>query len=127
MDKTELVKRLKLISEESHHYRTLIDESNDPIFSFFRDGTYRYVNRAFAEGVNKFQDQIIGNTIWDLFDKEEADMRFSIVKKVFEQGKTLEIEVKVPLAGGDTYYLTTAKPITNKHGEIEISQELTEQ
>lgn len=119
MVKEELHKELQMVRESADHYRVLIDESVDPMFSFYRDGTYRYVNKAFARGVGKTQEEIIGYKIWDIFEKEEADKRFSIVKKVFSEGKTVEIEVRVPLPSGDTYYLTTAKPILTERGEVE--------
>lgn len=107
------------LEQDLKHYRTLLDESMDPTFSFFPDGTYRYVNRAFAEGVGKSQEEIIGKKIWDLFEKDEADKRFAIVRKVFSEKETVEIEVRVPLPSGDTYYLTTAKPILSETGEAE--------
>jgi len=119
MDKDDLSNKWQMLQESEKHYRALLDESMDPTFSFFRDGTYRYVNKAFAKGVGKIPEEIIGYTIWDIFEKDEADKRFAIVKKVFSIGETEEIEVRVPLSSGDTYYLTTAKPIFTKSGEIE--------
>ena len=102
--------KLEKLRNSEKHYRILMDESMDPTFSFYADGTYRYVNSAFAQGVGKTSDEIIGRKIWDVFDKDEADKRFAIVKKVFAEGKTEEIEVRVPHAFGDTYYLTTVNP-----------------
>jgi len=115
MDMEELEK----LRNSEKHYRILMDESMDPTFSFYADGTYRYVNNAFATGVGKSLDEIIGRKIWDVFEKDEADKRFAIVKKVFAEGKTEEIEVRVPHTSGDTYYLTTVKPILNDSGEVE--------
>jgi PAS domain S-box-containing protein len=110
-----------LRNSEKHYriYRILMDESMDPTFSFYADGTYRYVNNAFAKGVGKTLGEIIGHKIWDVFEKDEADKRFAIVKKVFTEGKTEELEVRVPLPSGDTYYLTTVKPILNDAGAVE--------
>ena len=119
MDKKDLIDELEMLRDSERHYRILMDESTDPIFSFFPDGTYRYVNRAFAEGVGKPVDKIIGYKIWDIFEKDEADKRFAVVKKVFSEGKTEEIEVRVPLPSGETYYLTTAKPILDDSGAVE--------
>lgn len=119
MDRKELARELEEIRESENHYRILLDESVDPIFSFFRDGTYRYVNRAFAAGVGRLPDELIGRKIWDVFEKEEADKRFALLRKVFEGGKTEEIEVRVPLPQGDTYYLTTVKPVFSKEGAVE--------
>ena len=81
-------------SEEK--YRIMLDESSDPIFTFYPDGQYRYVNRAFADGVGRTLEQIIGKKIWDVFPREEADKRFAIVKWVFENAQSKVIEVRVP-------------------------------
>ncbi|MBF0293305.1 MAG: response regulator [Nitrospinae bacterium] len=96
-------------SEEK--YRILLDESGDPIFSFYPDGQYRYVNRAFALTVGKKPEDIIGRKIWDVFPKEEADRRFANVKWVCENAKGRDIEVRVPRPDGDRYFLTTATPV----------------
>jgi len=119
MEKEEIINELEKLRISENHYRTLLDESMDPTFSFYTDGTYRYVNNAFANGVGKNSEEIIGRKIWDVFEKEEADKRFAVVKKVFTEGVTVEIEVRVPLPSGDTYYLTTAKPIFNDDGAVE--------
>ena len=119
MGRKEILDEIEKLRRSEEHYRTLLDESVDPTFSFYADGTYRYVNKAFAKGANKPLDDIIGRTIWDVFEKDEADKRFAVVKKVFAEGKTEEIEVRVPLPSGDTYYLTTAKPILNDRGTVE--------
>ena len=60
------------------------------------DGQYHYVNSAFANGVGKKLEEIIGKKIWDVFPQEEADKRFAIVKWVFENGESKVIEVRVP-------------------------------
>lgn len=108
----------------------LLDESSDPIFSFLPDGRYAYVNRAFAEGVGKGQDKIIGRTIWDVFPKDEADKRFAVVRWVFENAERKVIEVRVPRPDGDRYYITTAKPIIDATGRVGsvicISKEITD-
>jgi diguanylate cyclase (GGDEF)-like protein/PAS domain S-box-containing protein len=118
------------LRESEEKYRILLDESSDPIFMFYADGTYRYVNRAFADGVGKKSDEIIGNKIWDVFPKDEADKRFAVVKWVFENGQMRVIEVRVPRADGDRYYITTVKPILNDKNDVSsvicISKEITE-
>ena len=119
MDKEEINNALEKLRNSEKHYRILMDESMDPTFSFYADGTYRYVNNAFARGVGTTVGEIIGHKIWDVFEKDEADKRFAIVNKVFTNGKTEEIEVRVPLPSGDTYYLTTVKPILDDTGVVE--------
>jgi len=118
------------LRESEEKYRILLDESSDPIFSIRPDGEYVYVNRAFAEGVGRRQEQIIGHRIWDVFPQEEAEKRFSVVRWVYENRTIKEFEVRVPRPDQDRYYITTVKPHFNEQGEVVwvicISKEITE-
>ena len=126
----ELLAELEAVRSIEREYRLLLDESSDPIFAFFPDGEYRYVNRALARGVGKRTEEIIGHKIWDVFSTEEADKRFAVVRWVFENGDSRIIEVRVPRPDGDHYYLTTVKPIMddllNVVSVICISKDITE-
>lgn len=126
-ERTQVIQSLR---ESEEKYRILLDESSDPIFTFHPDGQYRYVNKAFADGVGKKQSDIIGKKIWDVFPQDEADMRYAAVKWVFEHGETKVIDVRVPRPDGDRYYITTVKPILGEHGHVTtvicISKEITE-
>lgn len=128
--KDQLIAELDRLRASERKYRVMLDESSDPIFTFLPDGQYSYVNRAFATGVGMSPEAIIGNRIWDVFPKEEADKRFAIVKWVFENGESKAIEVRVPRPEGDRYYLTTAKPIMGDDGQTTavlcISKDITE-
>jgi diguanylate cyclase (GGDEF)-like protein/PAS domain S-box-containing protein len=125
----ERLKTVEVLQESEEKYRILLDESSDPIFTFFPEGQYRYVNKAFADGVGKRQEDIIGKKIWDVFSQDEADKRFAAVKWVFEHGETKVIEVRVPRPDGDHYYITTVKPILDQ-GRVStvicISKEITD-
>ncbi len=92
----ELHQLIDSLQESEEKYRILLDESSNPIFTFYPDGTYRYVNQAFANGVGRNIDEIIGRKIWDVFPKEEADKRYSVLSWVFEHGETRVFEVRVP-------------------------------
>ena len=106
------------LRESVENYRILLEESPDPTFSFTSEGRYRFVNRAFAEGVGMPVEDIIGKSLWDVFDKEEADKRFAALCEVFRTGKEQAIEARVPREGGDRYYVTTMSPIKNMKGDV---------
>ena len=117
-DLTEQRKAEISLRESEEKYRILLHESPDPVFSFYPDGTYRYVNKAFADGVLKTVDEIIGKKIWDVFDRDEADKRFGPLSRVFATGRGDVIEVRVPHPGGDRYYITTITPIRDETGSV---------
>jgi len=127
--KSRLAKLESSYKLESLH-RILLDESMDPIFAIAHDGEYIYVNQAFATGVGKSLDQIIGHRIWDVFPFEEAEKRFSVVKWVIENRAPKVFEVRVPRSDGDRYYITSVKPVYNELGDVTmvnaISKEITE-
>jgi diguanylate cyclase (GGDEF)-like protein/PAS domain S-box-containing protein len=130
-EKAELEQRriLEALRASEQKHRILLDESSDPIFAFSPEGEYRYVNQAFADGVGKTLEQIIGNRIWDVFPQDEADKRFAVVKWVFENGESKVIEVRVPRPDGDRYYVTTAKPVLDHDRRVTsvicISKDIT--
>jgi len=107
-----------VLRESEEKYRILLSESPDPTFSFTPEGQYRYVNRAFAKGVGKPIEDIIGKSIWDVFPKDEADARFASLSQVFHTGDEKVIEVRVPRVDGDRYYMTTITPVKDTKGEM---------
>ena len=138
MNRVELIESLRQLKQQFEvqrtaltQYRLLLDHATDPIFSFSPDGRYAYVNNAFANGIHgQTMETIIGRTIWDVFPKDEADKRFAIVRWVFENAETKQIEVRVPRPDGNQYYLTSVKPVLDEHGKVAtvicISKNITE-
>ena len=129
-DRTKNLQKMDDLQADVEKYHLLLDESSDPIFMFYHDGRYRYVNKAFADGVGMAVDDIIEHSIWDVFPPDEAEKRFAVVKWVFEYAETRVIEVRVPRSTGDHFYITTAKPILDEQGKVVfaicISKEITE-
>jgi PAS domain S-box-containing protein len=106
------------IKESEEKYRILIEESADPMFSFTPDGIYKYVNNAFATGVGKQIEEIIGKKIWDVFTKDEAEKRLKPLNEVFKTGTEKVIEVRVPRPDNDRYYVTTITPVKDSDGAV---------
>jgi diguanylate cyclase (GGDEF)-like protein/PAS domain S-box-containing protein len=128
--KVELIREMEALQAIGDEYRLLLDESSDPIFSFYPDGRYRYVNQAFANGVGRQRIDIIGKKIWDIFPADEADKRFGVVKWVLENGQIKIIEVRVSRPDGDRFFVTTVKPIFDGGGVVVsvicISKDITD-
>ncbi len=106
------------LRESEQQYRALLEESPDPIFSFTPEGRYLYVNRAFAKNVSKTPDAIVGLTMWDVFPKDEADKRFGFLNRSFLTGLEQSLEVRVPRADGDRFFVTTVTPIKDATGAV---------
>ncbi len=131
VDITERQQAEIVLRKSEEKYRGLVLYSNDPIFNFNSDETYRFVNEAFAKPFGKRPDEIIGQKPHSIFSYEEAEKRLTLVRQVFLTGEKREIEVKVVAQTGEVrYYLTMADPIKNEQGEVMyvscISKNITE-
>jgi diguanylate cyclase (GGDEF)-like protein/hemerythrin-like metal-binding protein/PAS domain S-box-containing protein len=99
-------------------YRKLLDSSSDPIFCFTPDCRYLYANLAFADGIGRNLEEILGRSVWEVFAKDEADKRASLVKWVFDHGEPKAHEMLVRGRNGTRHYLTTVTPIFDAQGEV---------
>ncbi len=118
-DITEHKRTEQILIESENKYRSLIQYSSDPIFSFNPDETYRFINEAFSKPFAMKPEDIIGKTPYDIFSHDEATKRLATVREVFKTKKKSEIEVKVDTKSGEVrYYLTMADPIMNDSGQV---------
>jgi diguanylate cyclase (GGDEF)-like protein/PAS domain S-box-containing protein len=101
-----------------HLYRQLLDCSSDAIFSVAPDYRFLYANQAFADGIGRDLEEIVGRTFLDVFAKDEADRRIAIVKWVFDHAKAKTYEILIQGRPGDRYYLTTVTPMIGEQGQV---------
>ncbi|MEI7430454.1 MAG: diguanylate cyclase [Betaproteobacteria bacterium] len=99
-------------------YRELLDNSSDPFYSCTSDFRYLYANHAFADGIGKNLNEIVGRTVWEVFPKSQAVKRVAVIKWVFDYAKPKIFEAWVQRQDGDRYYLTTFKPILGDQGHV---------
>jgi diguanylate cyclase (GGDEF)-like protein/PAS domain S-box-containing protein len=100
-------------------HEIILDHSSDPIFCFDRTGKYLYVNYAFSSAFGKDPVDIAGKRIWDIFPGDEGDHRFAAVKKAFDTGEEVTLEVKVNSITHVRYFVTTATPIKDMNSNVQ--------
>ena len=99
-------------------YRQALDLSSDPVFCFAPDCRYLYANQAYADGIGRNIDEIIGRTVWDIFSKADADRRSDLIKWVFDHEKPRTHEIQVRGLDVMRHYLTTMTPIFDDFGKV---------
>ncbi len=131
VDITERKRVEEALREGEEKYRSLIQYSSDPIFSFNPDGTYKFANEAFSKQFGKTPDEVMGKTPHFLFPFDVAEKRLAFVRKVFQTGEKGEIELNITTASGERkYFLTMIDPIKDIKGNILwvscVSKDITE-
>ena len=112
------IKPEKKLKESEEKYRSLIEGSSDAIFCVDDKGQYQFTNHLFAATFGKTPDDFIGKTFWDVYQKEHADLRFEIIKRVFQTRQSHSFEIEVPTAGKTLYFYSTANPIIDETGQV---------
>lgn len=130
MEDTHRLKEIIIDDLNQSMYQIILDYSSDPIFCFNAHGEYMYVNNAFARPMSLVPGDIIGKRIWDIFPGEAGDMRFAAVKRSFETGEQVVLEVKVDTPAKPLFFITTVTPVKDRMGKVHyvicISKEITE-
>lgn len=115
----DLTEKERMLRESEEKISTLVSCSSDLIFSFNLDGTYRYVNEAYARTLGKTPDEFIGHTISEMYPPESSAERNRILDEVIRAGKHMEVESTLRSVAGETrHYLTIFDPVLDGSGRI---------
>ncbi|MDZ7689367.1 MAG: PAS domain S-box protein [Halobacteriales archaeon] len=81
------------------------------------EGRYVLMNQNCREAVGLDHDEAIGATDYDIFSDEVAERFRESDRRVFEEGKTIEVEEEVPTPDGTRTHLTLKSPVFDEEGE----------
>ncbi len=101
-DITERRQAEKALQEQLHFLQQLIDAIPVPIFYKGVDGRYLGCNRAFGERVGYPKEEIIGKTLYDLFEELHAEVTHELDERLFREGGTQVYEARVEHPDGST-------------------------
>lgn len=116
----ELNKHKAWLELSELRYRTLVDNSNDAIYSCDINGVFTAVNNQFCQFIDLKKEEIIGkkmNEFLPIYDEsfKEWHTRFMAV---INYGKTLTFENKFDRDGDTICFHITLSPILDSKGEI---------
>jgi diguanylate cyclase (GGDEF)-like protein/PAS domain S-box-containing protein len=117
-DVTERKRIEDALKESELKYRSLTESSSDAIFCVDEKGQFKFANHVFASNFRKTPDYFIGKTFWDIYPKEEADLRYELTKRVFQTGKGESFEGEIRLPGKISYFHIRLNPIKDEAGKV---------
>jgi len=110
-------------------FRTLFENSSNPITVYDRDGNLLMVNPRGAKNLGKPAKELVGSSVKEFFPRQykEYIKRF---RRVIDEGGSLQFEDKVTVSSGDAWFWSTLEPIRDAtgvpYGVQIISYDITE-
>lgn len=133
-DITELKEAQDKLSRESRLFKTVIEHALAGIFVKDTEGHYLIVNRQHANYLGADSvEEVIGKTLYDFFNKEEAEKIDAVDGEIMRAGKGIEnmIDHRKRRDGNDFWLLTSKVPFQDEKGAsiglVGISQDITSQ
>ncbi|MDI6401586.1 histidine kinase dimerization/phosphoacceptor domain -containing protein [Balneolaceae bacterium ANBcel3] len=116
-DQQKQRKHLKIISESEHKFRSLVESTDDIIFTMDTNFRHTGVYGGWVKKANKTPDDFIGKTSAEILEPEVAEMHQMQYKKTLA-GETAVYEWETPVDGVNNTYQTKLSPIKNDEGYI---------
>lgn len=121
LDITERKRLQDVLTTRERNFRTLVENSPDPIFRYDRDCRRLYVNPAVGRLLGKPPEELIGRIPADGTILVPAQIRYLMqaIRQVFDSGETKHIDLDhVAQDGGHRDYDMLLVPECDTHGQV---------
>lgn len=132
-DITERKQNLVTLSEHNERLHALVNAMPDMLFVMDSEGMYTECYAADSDKLLIDLDRVVGTSIQDIYDEENARMHLSRLSECLDQQRLITYEYKVGEGSGQSYYearltpmgsskiLALIRDITeSKHQELEL-------
>lgn len=106
------------IRDERDFLQTIIDNTSSFIFAKTIEGKYLLANRQFDRLYAGGRTAVVGLTDFDIFPKAVAEQFHRNDREVFETGRVIEVEEKIPTEDGVLTFVSIKFPIRDTNGRI---------
>lgn len=127
-----VAERTQALKKSETRLRAILETTSSMVYLKDVEGRYLLVNRQYLELIGLSEKQVLGNSSYDLFPAQIAEILIANDRQVFETKSVLKFEEQIPLADGSLHtYIATKAPLVNDLGEIYaicgISTDISEQ
>jgi PAS domain S-box-containing protein len=115
--------------ESEERYRVLVENAEAFVSLYDRDGTCLFMNNKVAASFEKYPEELVGSTLWDLHPSS-AELYLNRIQEVFDSENAQRFDDTVTYPTGDRCLLSDMQPVRNAEGAVYavqiISQDITE-
>jgi len=128
--KQELTKKTEALRKSEEKYRSLVESTEDFIFTINERGHLLSLNSFTANFFGGTPSQFIGQPLSVLFSEEVAKQQLELVRLVFEFGKSVRSEFVVTTREHETWLSTNFMPLRDEQEKVKsvlcIARDITE-
>ncbi|MFH1581320.1 MAG: PAS domain S-box protein [Pseudomonadota bacterium] len=110
--------RSKELKRYEERYRSLVESAEDFIFTVDDSGHFRSLNTFTAAFFGGTPSQFIGQPLSNLFSKEVAEKQLSIIKHVFQVGKSVRDDFMVTTGEHQVLLNANFMPHKDERGNV---------
>jgi PAS domain S-box-containing protein len=113
------------IKQQNERLNAIIKTIPDLIFVMDKKGNYLEYYVPDNELLALPKNEIVGKSIYDIFDEEKAQLVLENIDRSLHDWKTVSFEYEIPLPGGIHYYEGRVTPI-DQNRVLSLSRDITE-
>ncbi|MCK4574246.1 MAG: PAS domain S-box protein, partial [candidate division Zixibacteria bacterium] len=117
-DMTERIRAEDVLRMSEEKFRLLVESVRSAIAVIDYNGVFLFANELAARVHAMTPDELIGESMWNLFPKELADYQVHRVRQVIETRKEFAEESQVPQLGEPHWYGNILQPYVDAQGEV---------
>ena len=110
-DITERRERERDLRITERRLEAILENTTTPMFMKDDEGRYLFVNHGYREVTGLADEEIVGQTDYDLFPEEMADAAWANDRAVLHTGQPIESEEQLAIDGETLQFLSTKVPI----------------
>jgi PAS domain S-box-containing protein len=100
------------------NYEVVFRNTNFYVAFYKPNGEIVAYNKIAADEVGFSSDDLVGKTVWDVFEKSQADLFYSRMKKAMEQRSIVKFEELNKTKYGISWYETDYIPVFDENEEL---------
>jgi len=106
------------LRESEERYRTLVEGSDQFIFTVSREGTVLFLNHHAAKHLWNQSESLVGKSIGDAFPEEMSGQLMSHIQKAFDTLDRQIIEITVSMGGQQKWYDIRIYPLKDNSDQV---------
>ena len=106
------------LKESDRRLRSIVESSTDQIFMLDKSLKYLLVNKSLANILGKLPEDIIGRSIYEVYDQETAVKFSNNINRVFQTAKSMFIEEKMTAQGQELFVSTIINPVMDDMNRV---------